>query len=163
MEPDIEEDRSTGRGRRDRLGGRCRGRLCVGHRRSAWTTPGSVPAFVTCGQLDAGELLSSPNRKEFHHAYALQAAGGRRLRGIRGSFDEFNLDIELLYDGPPLVLNAEQAAAQADLLDMDDESFQAALEHALSGVSHVLLKRLADRLTSGQRGDQSYIRLHFDH
>lgn len=96
-------------------------------------------------------------------AEAIQAAGGRRLRGIRGSFDEFNLDIELLYDGPPLVLNAEQAAAQADLLDMDDESFQAALEHALSGVSHVLLKRLADRLTSGQRGDQSYIRLHFDH
>src|SRR5690606_296756 len=96
-------------------------------------------------------------------AEAIQAAGGRRLRGIRGSFDEFNLDIELLYDGPPLVLNAEQAAAQADLLDMDDESFQAALEHALSGVSHVLLKRLADRLTSGQRGDQSYTRVPFDH
>lgn len=96
-------------------------------------------------------------------AEAVQAAGGRRLRGIRGSFDEFNLDIELLHEGPPLALGAEQTAARSDLLDVDEASFQAALEHALSGVSHVLLKRLADRLSSGQRGNLSYIRLHFDH
>lgn len=96
---------------------------------------------------------------------AISAAGdGRRPAAIRGSFDEFNLDIELVHSGPPLRLDPGQRAVPArDLLDIDDADFDAALDHAMAGVSHVLLKRLADRLYSGRRDGLSFLRLHFDH
>ncbi len=97
-------------------------------------------------------------------AEAIQSAGSdRQIFEVRGSFDEFNLDIELLHRGPALVLDATRAAAPANLLEVDDEAFAAALEQTLSGVSHALLKRLADRLSSGTRDGHSYLRLHFDH
>jgi xanthine permease XanP len=97
-------------------------------------------------------------------AEAIQAAGGnRRLVAVRGSFDEFNLDFELLHDGPPLNLQAKPNAAAANLLDIDDDAFHAALDDALAGVSQVLLKRLADRLSTGTREGRAFLRLHFDH
>jgi hypothetical protein len=95
---------------------------------------------------------------------AIEAAGGRRqLLEIRGSFDEFNLDFELVHSGPPLVLDAKPAKASANLLDVDEAAFEAALEQALAGVSRVMLRHLADRLSSGTRGQASFLRLHFDH
>ncbi|MGB3425817.1 MAG: solute carrier family 23 protein [Castellaniella sp.] len=98
-------------------------------------------------------------------AEAIQGSGGeRRLRGIRGSFDEYNLDIELLHEGPELELGAHPGQAPADLLDIDDTAFQHALDQALSGLSGVMLRSLADRLQSGRRSDGlTYLRLHFDH
>lgn len=97
-------------------------------------------------------------------AEAIQAAGhGRALLEIRGSFDEFNLDFELVHQGAPLKLDAHGPSSPANLLDMDDDGFEQALEDALSGVSHTLLKRLADRLSSGVRGEHAWLRLHFDH
>lgn len=97
-------------------------------------------------------------------AEAIQASGaGRQVFEVRGSFDEFNLDIELLHRGPPLVLDTNGSKSPAHLLDMDDEAFNQALDNALSGVSHTLLKRLADKLSSGVQGDHAYLRLHFNH
>lgn len=96
-------------------------------------------------------------------AEAIQSGGGRRLRGIRGSFDEHNLDIELLHDGPELELGGHAAHAPADLLDIDDAAFQHALDQALSGISGIMLRGLADRLQSGRRDGLTYLRLHFDH
>lgn len=96
-------------------------------------------------------------------AEAIQSAGGRELVEIRGSFDEFNLDIELLHRGPALILDQAPAKSHHHLLDVDDDAFDAALEQALAGVSHTLLKRLTDKLSSGTRGDYSYVRLHLDH
>lgn len=97
-------------------------------------------------------------------AEAIQAAGGnRRLLEIHGSFDEFNLDFELLHEGLPLVLRTEPGTPPANLLDVDGDAFHAALDEALAGVSQVLLKRLADRLSSGTRNGRSFLRLHFDH
>jgi xanthine/uracil permease len=96
-------------------------------------------------------------------AEAIVAAGaGRQVREIRGSFDEFNLDFELRHSGAPLAL-AEQAPVAASLLDADDDTFHAELDRALHGVSAVLLRRLADRISVGERNGQSYFRLHFDH
>lgn len=93
----------------------------------------------------------------------LHAGGeGRRATEIRGRFDEFNLDIEILHDGPPLQLDT-QPAPPADLLDADDEAFEAALAQTMSRVSHTLMQRLADRVHTDQRGSQSRLRLHFDH
>ncbi len=94
---------------------------------------------------------------------AIQGAGDRRLRSVQGRFDEFNLDFELWHEGAPLNLGAAPGHAAADLLDLDDDLFQDALDHALSGISHVMLKRLADRLQSGQRNGMAYLSLHFDH
>ncbi|NYT45182.1 purine/pyrimidine permease [Alcaligenaceae bacterium] len=91
------------------------------------------------------------------------AGGGRQLQAIRGSFDEFNLDIELLHAGPPLQLGDGKPHAHAELLDIDDHAFMAALDETMAGVAQVLLRRLADRVSSGIRGEQSYLRLHFDH
>lgn len=97
-------------------------------------------------------------------AEALEAAGqGRRLVEVQGSFDEFNLDYELLYEGPPLLLESPVKHSPAELLDMQDEDFHSAVGQALAGVSHVLLKRLADRVASGTHGRLSYLRLHLSH
>ena len=97
-------------------------------------------------------------------AVELLHAGGdqRRATEIRGRFDEFNLDFEILHEGPPLQLQAQQAPA-ANPLDADDEAFETALAQTMSRVSHTLMQRLADRVHAEQRGGQSRLRLHFDH
>jgi xanthine/uracil permease len=96
-------------------------------------------------------------------AEAIAAAGGdRAVNAIRGSFDEFNLDIELTHSGEPLHLGVA-APASPSLLDTSDDEFQAELDRALRGVSTVLLRRLADRLITGKRDGLSFLRLHFDH
>lgn len=94
---------------------------------------------------------------------ALDVAGnGRRATEIRGRFDEFNLDIEILHEGPPLALETPAQPANS-LLDLDDADFEAALSKTMSRVSHNLLQRLADRVHADQRHGQSSLRLHFDH
>ncbi len=94
-------------------------------------------------------------------AEAIAAAGGRQLQAIRGSFDEFNLDLELVHTGAPLLIDAGAAARPAaDLLDVDDEAFEA----ALSSVSAQLLHHLADRVgSSGGQGKPAGLHLHFEH
>ncbi len=109
------------------------------------------------------EAVSRAAQAALEAAEAIQSADDRQLVEIRGSFDEFNLDIELLHRGPPLILDASRAASDPNLLDIEDEAFNAALDQALAGVSHTLLKRLTDKLSSGIRGKYSYVRLHFDH
>lgn len=123
-------------------------------------------------------------------AEAIAAAGERTLVGIRGSFDEFNLDIELLHRGPPLPWGAtadagapalsldalladsgdnsggadkKQGDAGDDSADSDDSD--AALDAALRQISGVLLRHLADRVVSaaGSGAGPSTLRLHFDH
>lgn len=94
---------------------------------------------------------------------AIHAGGhGRRPTEIRGRFDEFNFDIEILHEGPPLTLSAPARPA-ANLLDADDDAFEAALEQTMAGVSHTLMQRLADRIHADQRHGRSSLRLHFDH
>lgn len=93
---------------------------------------------------------------------AIHTSGARQATEIRGRFDEFNLDIEILHDGPPLSL-APSAKASIDLLEADDAAFEASLERTMSQVSHTLLQRLADRVHADQRHGQSSLRLHFDH
>jgi xanthine/uracil permease len=95
---------------------------------------------------------------------AIAASGADcKVVEVQGSFDEFNLDIELRHTGAPLDLRQQHGTVDENLLDADDDAFEAALNKAMTGVSHVLLNRLADRITSGMRGDTAYVRLHFDH
>jgi len=95
-------------------------------------------------------------------ASAIAAVGAGHALNIQGSFDEFNLDIELGHSGEPLVLDGH-APVDANLMDVGDEAFEAALDRAMTGVSVKLLQHLADRLSVGRRDGQAYLRLHFDH
>ncbi|MEL4179600.1 uracil-xanthine permease family protein [Roseateles sp. PN1] len=114
---------------------------------------------------------------------AIQAAGGGRLLVIRGSFDEFNFDLELLHEGEPLRVGAAAAESgegsagngAAVPLDLDalmnssDDDADAAemerqLDAAMARVSGVLMRHLADKLSSASLGTgQAVLRLHFDH
>ena len=110
-------------------------------------------------------------RRDVVHRAALAAmegaegiqASGRKLTGIRGSFDEFNLDLELLHTGAALPLTAGTASVLPahGLLDVDDAAFEA----ALSQVSSQLLRHIADRVSTydGQAGQPSALQLHFAH
>ena len=102
-------------------------------------------------------------------AEAIAGAGARSLVGVRGSFDEFNLDIELLHRGAPLQWGAAAAPSPAlsleALLEGDGDEGDAALDAALRQVSGVLLRHLADRVasTAGSGAAASALCLHFDH
>lgn len=115
---------------------------------AAWGARHAAIRLATQATLEASE--------------ALLQGGARRITGIRGRFDEFNLDIELLHDGPPLSLEAPGRAA-ADLLEADDADFDTALEQTMAQVSHTLVQRLADRVHADERHGQASLRLHFDH
>ena len=97
-------------------------------------------------------------------------AAGRQLQGLRGSFDEFNLDLELLHDGAALPVNTSQTVppnglangAQLDeLLDADD----AVMEAAMASLSVRLLRHIADKVSAreGTQGQPSVLLLHFAH
>ncbi|ALT76010.1 uracil-xanthine permease family protein [Paucibacter sp. KCTC 42545] len=112
---------------------------------------------------------------------AIQAAGGGRLLVIRGSFDEFNFDLELLHEGEPLRVGAAAGDVSVDgvaaavpldldaLMNSSDDDADAAemerqLDAAMARVSGVLMRHLADKLSSASLGTgQAVLRLHFDH
>ena len=102
-------------------------------------------------------------------AEAIAGAGARSLVGVRGSFDEFNLDIELLHRGAPLQWGAVAApspgVSREALREGDGDEGDAALDAALRQVSGVLLRHLADRIgtTAGTGTAPSALCLHFDH
>ena len=96
-------------------------------------------------------------------AEAIAAAGeGRRVTGIGGRFDEFNLDLELRHSGAPLPLRPDpaRAAPHTDALLEGDDS---AIDAALAQVSSRLLRHLADGVSTGESNGQSVLRLHFEH
>src|SRR5690606_33213631 len=112
---------------------------------AAWSARREVVRRAAMASLEATE--------------ALQADGARQLLCIQGSFDEFNLDLEIIHAGPPLPLKTQAASSPGNLLDFDDPAFDDALSQALSGLSNVLLKRMADRVSSGTNGKNAYLRL----
>src|SRR5690606_34251253 len=76
---------------------------------AAWGARRDVIARAALAALEATE--------------AIDAAGdGRRVTALSGSFDEYNLNIELLHQGPPFPLASQPPAADlARLLDDDDD------------------------------------------
>lgn len=118
-------------------------------RGAAWGARRAVVQRAALAALEAAEAIAA-------------AGGGRRLTGIRGSFDEFNLDLELLHSGAPLPLGAAgaaPAAAIANLLDGGDSDIDA----ALAQVSGRMLRHLADRVGTAESAGRSVLRLHFEH
>lgn len=77
---------------------------------------------------------------------------GRQLE-ITVRFDEFDLDVEVCYDGKPIPL-ASVRPTEADLL---------ADESALAALAGFLVRQYADRVESDEVDGRCRIRLHFDH
>lgn len=113
-----------------------------------WAARRDVVRRAALAALEAAEFIAA-------------SGDGRHPRAIQARFDEFNLDVELLHSGPPLVLGGAGPSATDihALLDADDD----AIDAAMAGVSSVLVQRLADRVRSGTRDGTSYLLLHFDH
>lgn len=119
----------------------------VDMRGAAWGARRSVVQRAALAALEAAEAVD-------------QAGGGRRVTAIRGRFDEFNLDLELLHTGAPLPLgDGTTPAAWSGLLESDDTT----LDAALAQVSVALLLNLADRVSASESEGQSVLRLHFEH
>lgn len=68
------------------------------------------------------------------------------------SFDEFNLDLTLRYDGKPLAMDGEYAAPAS----VDDEL-------SIAQLSLHLIRKNADRIEISEKNGQQQILLHFDH
>lgn len=98
-------------------------------------------------------------------AEAIVAQGNRQVTAISGSFDEFNLDIEIEHSGDALALpgsgSARAPLPTMTLLDADAADFDAAMQ----GLSGVLLRHLADRVSvrAAEGRAAATLRLHFDH
>lgn len=146
-------------------------RIGVSRRKNAVLDRDDIPLaeqVVDTVELWGGQWQA--RREVVHRAAhgALEAAeaigaAGARVTALRGSFDEFRLVIELVHNGAPLAIGGGAAGALDGLLDADEETFGRALDAALNHTSHMLLRHLADRVETGQRGGQATLRLTFDH
>lgn len=119
---------------------------------AAWGARRAVVQRAALAALEAAEAI----------AHSPAPEGARQLVAIRGHFDEFHLDIELLHTGAPLLLRSGPATpASAALLEGDDDS---ALDAALAQLSSQLLPHLADRVSTRSEGPGSAcLHLHFEH
>jgi xanthine permease XanP len=128
------------------------------------TVPGSLPidSAAVRGFLEArgaawGARRDVIERASFGLAQAVETiVGGGVVHGpieIAASFDEFNLDLRLSYDGPPLTF-PDQRPSVEEILASDEG------ERRLAGY---LLRQYADRVSASQRGDRTTVLLHFVH
>ena len=72
---------------------------------------------------------------------------------IRASFDEFNLDLAMSYNGTTLELTDTRPSTE-EIRETDD---------GLRRLAGYMLKRNSDRADSKQTGDISLLQFHFDH
>lgn len=72
---------------------------------------------------------------------------------VEATFDEFNLDVRVSYDGPLLEL-PEKRPSNEEIMDSE------AGERKLAGF---ILRRFADRVAASHKGVRSTILFHFDH
>lgn len=114
---------------------------------AAWGARRAVVQRAALAALEAAEAIAS-------------AGEGRHVTALRGHFDEFNLDLDLLHTGAPLELAVGAVPRTAALLDGDDDN---AIDAALAQMSGLLLRHLADRVSTGESAGQAVLRLHFEH
>jgi xanthine/uracil permease len=79
---------------------------------------------------------------------------------LTASCDEYKVTLDLSYQGRPIDLTPKKAVSLESLLEADDED---ALDAMVSNASGVLISQLADKVESKSSGDQSTLRLVFDH
>jgi len=72
---------------------------------------------------------------------------------IKASFDEFNLNVDLVYEGNALVF-PEQRPSNKQIRESEDGA------HLMAGY---MLKKCADRLRSQEKNGKAFLHLHYDH
>ena len=72
---------------------------------------------------------------------------------IEARFDEFNLDVQLAYQGDLIEL-PERRPSNKEIIETEEG------HHRLAGF---MLRRNADRVAASRRGDESIVQFHFDH
>lgn len=72
---------------------------------------------------------------------------------IAATFDEFNLDLRVMYSGPPLEL-PEKRPTNEEIIESEEG------QRRLAGF---MLRRFADRVAATHKGGRSTILFHFDH
>ncbi len=145
-------------------------RIGISNRATLRPEPGSSLLLQLQNFLEAKGALWGARREVVQRATlaaveaaeALAGAGqARHLQAMTVVFDEFRLRLELAHSGPPLAISLDAGPVDVDaLLDGDDDS---AIDRALAGVSHVLLRRMADRIETGENQQGAWMRLHFEH
>ncbi|MGB0846124.1 MAG: uracil-xanthine permease family protein [Thiolinea sp.] len=79
---------------------------------------------------------------------------------ITATFDEYNLCVDLRYQGEKLVFGQAEELDFEALLDAEDDD---GLDRIVSNVSGVLMHQLADQVDSKQDGDFATLTLNFEH
>jgi len=83
-------------------------------------------------------------------------AGNLQLRSskidVTAQFDEFHLDLEIQYDGPPI-----------DLTDRMPTVEELAAGAGVAALSHYLIRESADDVRVKKTGQSSILCLHFEH
>ncbi len=78
---------------------------------------------------------------------------GLKSVAVTASFDEFNVDADVAYEGTPIAVTDKRPT---DEQIAEDES-------ALSQLAGYMIHRLADKISSETRGDANHILIHYDH
>jgi NCS2 family nucleobase:cation symporter-2 len=109
-------------------------------RGAAW---GARPDVISRATFGVIQLIDAV-RGEFWHRDALQ---------IKASFDEFNLKVDLVYDGDALEF-PEQRPTNKQIRES---------EHGARLMAGFMLRKCADRLRSQSRDGRTSVHLHYDH
>lgn len=136
----------------------------VGLRRTATITvhPGKVDTKALEDFLDAhgagwGARRDVIERAKFNLAQSIETISESGVASgaleAEASFDEFNLDVRVSYDGPPLEL-PQQRPSNEEIMASEEG------ERRLAGF---MLRRLADRVSVLRKGTRSIVLFHFDH
>jgi len=72
---------------------------------------------------------------------------------VKVSFDELNLDTDISYSGKTLEISKTRPS---DSSLLDDE-------HAMASLSSYMMNRLADSVSTKQKGERAHLLIHFDH
>jgi xanthine permease XanP len=119
--------------------------------------PAAIEAFMETQGAVWGARRDVIDRATFDLVQSVETVVDSGVAGgsleIEASFDEFNLDIGLSYEGPPLEL-PEQRPSNEEIMASE------AGERRLAGF---MLRRYADRVAATHKAGRSTILFHFDH
>jgi xanthine permease XanP len=136
----------------------------IGLRRTATMTVSTgavdtqaVEEFMDANGAAWGARRDVIERAKFNLAQSIETIASSGVAGgaleAEASFDEFNLDVRVSYDGPPLEL-PERRPSNEEIIASEEG------ERKLAGF---MLRRLADRVSVTRKGGRSTIHFHFDH
>lgn len=119
--------------------------------------PAAIEAFMETQGAAWGARRDVVDRANFSLAQSIEtiveACAPAGALEVEATFDEFNLDLRVSYDGPPLEL-PESRPTNEEILSSEEG------ERRLAGF---MLRRHADRVAATCKGGRTSVLFHFDH